>query len=374
MEKDEYREIAYTMIRYIAFALKLRPLPSAVLTNEELKAVYRVASRHQLVTLTASGLKSAGICSEEFKSAAAKARWQSLLFDAEFSEISKKLESANIPYLPLKGILLKKLYPGIGAREMSDIDVLIGREDAEAVREIMLASGYECRMYDKSNHDVYFKKPVFTFEMHRLLFSEDSQLYDGYFSEKNYFIGNHTGLCYEMTPEDMYIYLMAHAYLHYSSAGTGIRPLIDFYLYLEQYESSMNFAYIDAELAKLGLTDFESVVKNLSRKMWSPNNLNEQERAGLDYFIFSGVYGNKKQLVHNLVNQAVGGENGISKTAYLRNRFTASKRQLRNDPFYAKHPKLAPVKRFGLLLKAVVTKPKAIIYELNELKNAGKKK
>ena len=85
---------------------------------------------------------------------------------SERAEIFRELDRMKIWYLPLKGIGLKSLYPGIGMREMSDNDILIDPCGRDRVHELMLRRGYTALSKPAEHHDVYLKQPIYNFEIH----------------------------------------------------------------------------------------------------------------------------------------------------------------------------------------------------------------
>ncbi len=89
-----------------------------------------------------------------------------MLLDSERAEIFRELDRMKIWYLPLKGIGLKSLYPGIGMREMSDNDILIDPCGRDRVHELMLRRGYTALSKPAEHHDVYLKQPIYNFEIH----------------------------------------------------------------------------------------------------------------------------------------------------------------------------------------------------------------
>ena len=82
------------------------------------------------------------------------------------------LDGAGIWYMPLKGTLLKDLYPKTGMREMADNDILFDASRCGDVKRIMESLGFEIKAYGTGPHDSYLKPPVSNFEMHRKLFDD----------------------------------------------------------------------------------------------------------------------------------------------------------------------------------------------------------
>lgn len=374
MTRDEYRQNAYRMIAYISVSLGIRPADELLPDPDELSAVFHAAQKHCVTAMAAFGLQKAGIRCEDFISAKGMAIQKSALYDMEAEKVFSLLENARIHYLPLKGMLIKKLYPQAEMREMADIDILFDKRRAEAVRDILLKEGYECAAFGKTNHDIYIKSSFYSLEMHRELFDNVmAPKIDAYYSQKDFLAPDGSGYRRRMSEEDLYIYLIAHMYLHYSTAGVGIRPLIDIYLYLKRFGDRLDFSYIATEAEKLSLTAYEASVRNLSQKLWDPQTLSDQEREELDYYIFSGVYGKKSQNIRNMIDRSLNGEQPLTKWEYIKKRFRLTPRKIQNSPFYSKHPRLAPLMAVTRPVKAAFTRPKAIVRELSVLRKADKK-
>ena len=75
--------------------------------------------------------------------------------------------------MPLKGSVLKDLYPENGMREMSDNDILFDASKREQSKVIMLSHSYTVEHYGEIYHDAYHKPPVLNFELHTVLFGEE---------------------------------------------------------------------------------------------------------------------------------------------------------------------------------------------------------
>jgi len=103
-----------------------------------------------------------------------KAVRKNILLDAERTAIFERFEQQGIWYMPLKGSILKELYPENGMREMADNDILYDSTKQAEVKKIMLSMGYSAESVGKSHHDVYMKPPVLNFELHTLLFGAAS--------------------------------------------------------------------------------------------------------------------------------------------------------------------------------------------------------
>ena len=272
----------------------------------DLPAVYREASRQMLTAPAAAALADAGVHNAAFVEAHAKAIRKAALLNEEFSGLRKELEAAKIWYLPLKGIVLQNDYPRFGMRQMSDVDVLIDASRAGDVRRILEARGFTTESFDQDFHDVYQKLPVCSFEIHTALFSPvytpAIRDYYGRIEEK---LLPDPGWEYgrRLSDEDMYLYLLAHEHKHYTMGGTGLRSLLDVYVFLRRHGEALDRAYLAGELEALGLTGFEEENRALAFQVFGGGAPEAADSEMLRYMAVSGVYGREQTKVSHAVER-----------------------------------------------------------------------
>lgn len=299
----------------------------------ELEKVYSLAMRHMLGAVVASAIEKSGHKDQKTREMIARAQIKNVLFDKEWKTIKEKLENEGIWYLPVKGVIIKNLYPDYGIREFADHDILFDAKKAEKVKEIMESLGYTTKSFAAGNHDVYQKKPCLNFEMHTALFSKafNETIYEYYEDIEERLQG--AGYEKHLTPEDFYIYITAHEYKHFSKGGTGLRSLLDIYLYLKKQKLDMEYVY--KELDKLGIKEFEEKNRNLAQHLFGKDELNEEETEMLNYIISSGVYGNLFNFVQNEIKRKK-----ISRLKYALERLSVpvSKKDKRYPVFAGRYP------------------------------------
>ena len=332
-------------------------------------ALYRAAERHLLTGITAMALESAGVRTPAFTQGRGKAIRKVAALDVERAAVLGKLEEAGIWYLPLKGAVLKTLYPALGMRQMSDNDILIDAERADDAARVMESLGF-AHSHGGQVHDVWFKPPVCSFELHRTLFAPQRNplLYDYYRDVKSRLIpmeGKRFG--FRFTDEDFYVYMIAHEYKHYTGGGTGLRSLVDTYVYCRRKADALDWAYIGQEIEKLGITDFEAQNRSLALHLFGGEPLTVQDREMLDYILTSGTYGTTEQRVANGVKRCGGGLRG--KLRYvLRRLFPSMQTLLTVYPFFARHRYLIPF----LPIYRFILRRSRIRAELKALTEKGK--
>ena len=421
MEKTntEYiNQIAYDMIYLAAFGINSKCKPDEKCleryrTNEEnRKELFRMSAKHFIDALTGMTLKQAGVVLPKYwEERMVKAVRKVILFDAERKKLCAWMDSEHIWYLPLKGIILKDYYPSVGMRQMSDNDILFDADAWERVEKHMLSEGYEAESVGKGNHDVYQKPPVYNFEMHRALYGRgnDERWVEYYSDIKNRLLsdqpevvcdavhgagenttanqtesanGGNISYGYHMSDEDFYIYIINHAYKHYSASGTGIRTLLDFYAYLNAKEESLDFDYIQTECRKLGIMDFEKCNRRLCRKVFSSQqiydrvafeqSLSADEMEMLKYYLSSGVYGTFERMVENRIEKQkkTDGRGKLSKLTYYCHRVFPGMELYENYPLLVKHKFLIPAYWVYRLVRLLFSKKRRnhILHEVKVVK------
>lgn len=295
MEKAQYLNAVYSYIKLLANYLNKKEASDLEISEEQYQFFYKLSKHHSLRAFLFQAIKNTKVIVNETHLKELESYYYAtlrkvVLFDKERKDLFKYLDNNEIDYLPLKGIIIKNFYPDVYTREFADNDILFSCKD-DMIKKYFKNRGYSVKVYRKSNHDVYTKKPFYNFEMHRALFEprEDNKRNVVYF--KDYFNKTLVKQGHEryLNDEDFYIYFTAHTYKHFANSGCGIRTLIDYYLYLKNKE--LDFNYINQELDKLEIKDFSNKIIALSNKLFNDEALNEEEEEMLLYIASSGTYG-----------------------------------------------------------------------------------
>lgn len=368
MEKESLIKNSYDMI-YLAGCAVNNEIPDKQKINSmNLNELFRVCQGNSLTACVAYALESAGIANNNFTQAKAKSIRKNILFDAERKKILKRFEEEKIWYMSLKGALLKEIYPKIGMRQMSDNDILYDAQFRNKVHDIMTDLGFKCQHFGKGNDDAYFKEPIFNFEMHHRLFSESSPLLNDYYKNIKKHLIKSDNYEYHFSNEDFYIYMIAHEYKHYSLYGTGVRSLLDTYVFLKFYNNSLDFNYINNELRKMNINEFEVKNRELAFKVFSNKKLTSKEADMLNYYIFSGTYGTFETKVKNDINKT------SKKSTYIFRRIFPPMSEIKvSFPFFYRYKILIPVLLFIIRpIKALTVKRTQLKNEIKILKKIDK--
>ena len=389
-------------LMYLAACAVKEQVPERIyLEKLEPEKVYRLAKYHTLAAVSYEGLALSGVledqewlgrCTEEGRGALSKWREsrdkavrKNLLLDVERRRFFSFCEKEHIWYLPLKGSVMKELYPRDGMRQMADNDILFDASCQSKVRSYFEAEGYEVVSYAKGNHDVYQKKPIYNFELHTALFGKEHQakMVEYYGNVKDRLLADKEGgYGFHFSVEDFYVYMMAHMFKHFDGGGTGIRSLLDIYVYQARYGDVWNRAYLEGELTKLGILEFEQETLGLARELFGgelplePDKLPKEEMDRLLFFMGSGTYGTMKNSIEKKLRklQTDGKEISLwTKARYLFRRvFPDGEWMKEYYPVCRKHPWLIPLCVAYRLVFRSLKKLNKIMREVKTVRKIGK--
>ncbi len=262
----------------------------------DLEQILKIANKHQISTIIYYGAVNCGVDSKNAEMAALFTKTCENLAvsnqqDYHIKSLFKKFDIEKIEYMPLKGSLLRKLYPKGEMRIMGDADILIKTEQYDRIRPIMEALGYTEKL--ESDHELVWYKKGMLIELHKRLIPSYNKDYYAYFGDGWQLSQKTDTSRYEMTNDDNMIYLFTHFAKHYRDAGIGIRHIVDLWVYRNKYKD-LNEEYIKEELKKLKLYDFYlNIIKTINA--WFCGGECDEIIDFITEVIFSsGVYGRKE--------------------------------------------------------------------------------
>lgn len=381
--RARYCAVLYTVSSALCGVTLVKKMPA--------EAIYSYASRHSLGALTCHGLELAGAATPSASADKLQAVRRAMLFDNARAEICKRLNTEKIKYILLKGIVLKELYPAIGLREMADNDILIDPAHRHKVKKIMRELGYKVESYGKGNHDVYTKSGGLNFEIHISLFSLQNERMYGYFAsifERARRV-DEKSFEYRMTDEDFYVYVKAHEYKHYASGGTGLRSLVDTYLFMNAHAQTLDMEYIERECRSIGIFEYEYESRELAKKIFGVDMLSklldaakggelplsEDELNMLDYICSSGTYGVMSQQIANAMKRYEDEGAKSGKLKFLWRRLVPPMSFYRESaPFVYKYKIFIPFYLIGRLVRAVARRPGRVFAQIKSVIKYKKEK
>ena len=368
MEQGTTIQILFALLRCAICGTQLTQEEQEQYAAVQTEELLRMASRQDVTHLLVLGLKENGLIAREnsnIQNCILKAAYRYEKTEFALQNASKALETAQIPFLPLKGAVMRKYYPQGWMRTSCDIDILVHHEDLEkAVSCLEDKLGYAEK--DRTTHDVLLVSPEgANVELHFDLVEEGRandaiEVLRGVW--ENTALQENSGFCYEMNDPFFYYYHIAHMAKHFENGGCGIRPFIDLWI-LDHIENA-DVSARDALLARGKLLAFAETCRALS-KVWFGGEVPDMRSLQMqDFLLRGGLYGSADNRVA-IQQKKRGGRFG-----YLLSRiFVPYEKLKRYYPVLERHRWLAPfmqVRRWFMLLRPDVAKMAKMEIAANE--------
>lgn len=284
-----------------------------VIDDITLNSLYTVGKRHDIAHIVALWLSKSNIQMPEKVRALFRKELHLAIFRYErmnydFRRICDAFECEKIPYIPLKGAVIRKYYPQPWIRTSCDIDILVKEEDLERAINVL-----SCKLSFKSNrkrdyHDVsMFSESNTHLELHFNI-KENMKNVDGVLSDVWEYaeLDGDVEYRYKLSNEFLLFHIISHMAYHIKCGGVGIRAFIDLYL-LEK-----NITYDESELSRLcekcSIETFRKNVEKLSG-VWMEKREQDTVSAQLQDFVLNGgLYGDIQNAA--AINQSKDGGRG----------------------------------------------------------------
>ena len=255
-------------------------------------SVMKLAQTYDIAHLAADAMMKNGILDDPEKLEIAR----KLIFHASYRDTkneftcrlaSRVLSDEQIPFILLKGVILKKLYPYSWMRSSCDIDILIHEENLNNAIKALKDNGFG---FDKkfNFHDATLFFEDTNLELHFSI-CEDNKTLDFLLKDVWKYTVHHDGFEYRETNDFFVFHHIAHMVHHFLSGGCGIRPFIDLWLL-------RNSGFFDdqkvrefCEIAKI--TDFYDAVNDVTDVWFNKKEHTDVTKRIQKYILTGGAYG-----------------------------------------------------------------------------------
>ena len=309
--KQKISTIFFELIRHTIIGEDINNDVIALITPDILPALFSFSKRHDLAHLIGEALEKSNLLPKSSKIENLFLNERNLAFyrlasiNYEYERVTSILENLKVDYLPLKGVLMRALYPQGWMRTSADIDILLSNSEVDkVVKEVVEKLNYTYQTTDAYNAIVISTNGVHV-ELHfDLIAKSDDSLSNKILSEvwENSTRVNNSS-CHIMNEEYFYYYHVAHMARHFFKGGCGVKPFIDLYLLNNKVEYRAEKRRLLLQTG--GLLKFERACYLLS-KIWLENEAYTEEAKVLEEFILNGgVFGNIQNEV--LINQGKKG-------------------------------------------------------------------
>ncbi len=350
-------EILMQLIRNEVCGLPLNFADDVQFSDKCLAELLILARKHDVSHIVASALINNELLNESTLAGVFKDELYTAVFKSEktvavFTEICTAFEAENVPYIPLKGMVIRNYYPQPWVRTSRDIDILVREKDLDcAVGAI--CEKCDCTVFNSGEHDVTLKSPDGIFiEIHfSLLGNIKSPLYSEILGNVWQSAHHVEGRRYDLDEKTAYYYQILHMAKHFRIGGCGLRPFLD--LWLIDKHKSFNEKEMQQIFKKGNLFLFFSNAEKLSRVWFDSGSHNETTLAMQEFIIEGGSFGSAQ------TRMASQQHNSGGKFRYVLSRMFIPLKQLKAD--------------YPALRKCIILAPFFIVYRWCSLL-FGKKK
>ena len=212
--------------------------------------------------------------------------------DNALKEIERTLNQEHIAFIPLKGAVLRNLYPHSWMRTSSDLDVLVHAYDLEhAIRAIENYTGF--RAQKKGYHDVSMLSEVYHLDLHFSL-KENSEKLDPLLQKVwDYARADNVSFMNTLTPEYQIFHVISHMSHHFVRGGLGIRPFID--LWLLQHKTQYDDDVVRDMCGSCGILKFYDASTEVADYWMENKEISSECKPFLQSCMKGGVFGSVEQ-------------------------------------------------------------------------------
>ena len=311
MNKKILIQLLFALIRSAISGKKMSDEELCLYSEEYFPRLLKIANKHDVSHLVILGMKQNGLISNDtfgVEEHLLKAVYRYEQLNFEYLQLCDALERAEIPFVPLKGSVLRCYYPEPWMRTSCDIDVLVHKTDLEkAVTYLVKNLNYTEK--ERTPHDVSLCGTTGnTVELHYDLVEEGrannatkilSTAWDNVYLKEN------SRFFYRMTDEFFYFYHIAHMAKHFENGGCGIKPFAD--LWFLNSTDGGTVKKRETLLRQGNLLRFAQTAQKLSR-VWFDNE--EMDCLSLEmenYVLNGGSFGSAKNRI-SVQQQKKGGK------------------------------------------------------------------
>ena len=337
-----HKELLFGFLRSVVCDGQITEEMKNACAEETLAEVYTLAAHHDLAHLVGQAISKLALpeteAAKKCKNAAMVAFYRYTQIRYEYERICDLLEAEKIPFIPLKGSVLRDCYPEPWMRTSCDIDILVREDVLESTANVLAENlGYRCSQ--KTGHDIsLFSAGGVHLELHYAAMDEEQlpetqEILDTIWQD----VRPREGKTYwqVMSDEMFYFYHVTHMAKHLECGGCGIRPVLD--LWLLNHRVPHTRENREKLLALGGMQAFAAAMEKLADVWFSQENTDILTEK-LEGFVLGKLYGDAKSMA--VVKQTKQG----SKMKFIMSRLFLPYSAMKfRYPVLQKHKWLTPV-------------------------------
>ncbi len=294
---EKEKRIFFGLIKTAVLGVPLSENNKAEFCEEMLPEFYSLSKKHTISHLIALGLELSGLTNDEnefykkFQKQKLSALYRQERINYHFEKQCEVLEGNKIPFMTLKGSVIKEFYPESWMRTSSDIDILVKEKDLKRAENTLK----EQLSYTGEKKGHYHNVSLFSadgvhlelhFSIKEAMKNIDALLQKVWdYAEKK----EGKGFQFRQTNEFLMFHIIAHMYYHFMSGGCGIKSIID--LMLLEEKLPFNRAEVLKMCEQCEIDKFYTALLKLAN-VWFLGEGHTELTLFMEEFIFAGgVFG-----------------------------------------------------------------------------------
>lgn len=298
MEVKAVQDIFIKILRSELTETELDDSVKEQLTPNIVSVLYSLANRHDLAFAVLSSLHKCGLTNNDeiyakFHQKAIMSVCKNEQIKYAFAQICDTFNQASIPYIPLKGSVIRPFYPQESMRTSCDIDILIKEDYLAAAIDAMVQKGFRCG--ERNYHDVsLFSQANVHLELHFNI-QESIDKLDAVLKDAWRYAELTDGSRYQFTDEFFVFHMFAHMSYHFLSGGCGMKSLMD--IWVMEYKMGITYECARELLEKADIYRFAAEISKLANICFSGEPKDEFSDTILSYIFSGGVYGTSQNKI-----------------------------------------------------------------------------
>ncbi len=295
-------KVMMQLIKSEICSVPMKDVSRDVLSDDFLEALYRLSKAHDLAHVVGNALEKNGLLSEspisgKFRKQTFTAVYRYQQLQYTYTRICAVLEEAKIAYLPLKGSVIRALYPEPWMRTSCDIDILVHEEDLDRAIDALQNSLKFKADGEKGYHDISLFSPNgIHLELHFSILEKMDNI-DTLLSRVWEYSSpvNEGAYAHRLSDAYQIFHTAAHMSYHFVFGGCGVRSFIDLYL----LKNAPTYRAEDAKAlcAQCGIDAFLDAALALSEVWFGTAEHTALTQDMEDYLLRGGVYGTQENII-----------------------------------------------------------------------------
>ena len=284
---------------------------TVILSEDDCSLLYKFGIKQSVIPIIWEGIRDLDISpewKEKFNRTSIIDIRNYLMRDYALNQIAAALNEAQIPYIFLKGSVLRKLYPEEWMRTSCDIDVLVPENEVyKAAEQIEEKTDFVFRK--RNYHDISMTSSHLYLELHFNLKEHMDNIDKLLEHVWDYAVPADDGNEYVLTSEFQLFHVIAHMSYHMVHGGLGIRPFLDLWLLRKKTDYDENI--VRRMCADCGILTFYEKCCRLADTWMAGQTVSDDLSILESYILSGGVFGNtenalaSKRRKHNIINYMI---------------------------------------------------------------------